>query len=294
MDPATCRAIARAVGLDADRVGFRAVRGGDIADSYRIEDGRRAVFVKCLARAQCDVLDAERDGLARIAETGSLRVPGVLASGCDESAWLALEYLDFGRADDGALTALGERLAGLHAHRGERFGLARDNYIGTTPQLNEPTTDWTEFFFEYRIGYQIDRLSERGEDFGRGDVERLRGVWTRRFPGYDPAPSLIHGDLWLGNAAVLADGEPVVFDPAVHYADRECDLAMARLFGGFGDPFHNAYARVAPLAEGWRERLRFYQLYHLLNHANLFGGAYIASCRKLVDDLSASRAAHTG
>lgn len=286
LDRDTCRRISDAVGLDPERSKFRTVAGGDIAASFRFDDGDRSVFVKCLAAAEHDLLESERDGLSRIAETNTIEVPAVLESGCDEVAWLALEYVELARPTNAASADLGERLAALHASRGDRFGLERDNYIGRTPQINTPESDWTVFFFEHRIAPQLRRLAEAGLQFGEHDVERLRAAWTHQFAGYAPEPSLIHGDLWVGNAAMAPDGRPLIYDPAVHYADRECDLAMTRLFGGFGSPFYEAYDRAWPLDDGWQERLAYYQLYHVLNHANLFGGGYTSRSRRLIEQLA--------
>lgn len=286
LDRDTCRRISDAVGLDPARLETRPVSGGDIAASFRFDDGARSVFVKCVPAAESDLLASERDGLSRIAATGTVDVPDVLASGCDEVAWLALQYIELARPTDAASAELGERLAALHAQREDRFGLERDNWIGRTPQINTPEADWTEFFFEHRIGPQIRRLAESGQRFGGKDVERLRAAWTRRFPGYAPEPGLIHGDLWTGNAAMTSDGRPLVFDPAVHFADRECDLAMTRLFGGFGSSFYEAYEAAWPLDEGWPERMHYYQLYHVLNHANLFGGGYVGRSRQVIESLA--------
>ena len=286
MHPETCRIIAEAVDLDADFARARPLGGGDIAASYRLESGGRSVFVKCMPLAEREVLEAEQDGLSRIAATGTVRVPSILAAGSDHVAWLALEIFDLEPCSRSAFAALGERLAALHACRSERFGLDRDNFIGATPQVNRRSKNWTEFFFTHRIGYQLDLLAERGERFGRDDVERLRARWEQGFPDHAPDASLLHGDLWGGNAAMLADGTPVIFDPAVHYGDRECDLAMARLFGGFGEAFFEAYDHAWQLPDGWRERMDFYQLYHVLNHANLFGGGYVARSRQLIDRLT--------
>jgi len=289
----TRRIIAEAVGLDADEARLSPVTGGDIAASYRLEDGNRAIFVKCLPPSERAVLGAEQDGLSRIAATNTVRVPSVHASGCDEVAWLALELLELRSATDAAFALLGKQLANLHAHcceAKEVFGLERDNFIGATPQPNTRECDWTEFFFTHRIGYQLDLLAERGERFERGDTNRLRAGWETRFPDHAPDASLLHGDLWGGNAAMLGDGTPVIFDPAVHHGDRECDLAMARLFGGFGESFFAAYDRAWPLPDGWRQRLPYYQLYHVLNHANLFGGAYLARSRRLIDELASGSA----
>jgi fructosamine-3-kinase len=271
--------LSRVTGLNAARVVTSVVGGGSIADSFIADDGRSRVFVKTLPTDSSDPLDAERDGLRRLADAGEIRVPVVLGSGTSgDTAWLALECLELSRAERDSMAALGRALARLHGHSADRHGLARDNFIGATPQRNTPAADWTTFFFECRIGDQLERLS-RHHEFDRALTDRLREAWTDSFGDYAPEPSLLHGDLWIGNAGALPDGTPVVFDPAVHYGDRECDLAMAALFGGFGDAFDNAYQQAWPLEAGWRERRAYYQLYHVLNHANLFGGSYVDDSR---------------
>jgi fructosamine-3-kinase len=268
--------LARALGLDAARARRTAAGGGCIADSFILDDGRRRMFVKSMPRRSADALDAERDGLQRLAAAGEIRVPTVLGAGASgDTAWLALECLDLGRADRDAMAALGAALARLHAHTADRHGLEIDNFIGATPQRNTRDADWTGFLFDCRIGDQIERLSRQLAGFDAELTARLRAAWTRAFGDYAPPPSLLHGDLWIGNAGALTDGTPVVFDPAVHYGDRECDLAMAALFGGFGAGFFDAYADSWPLEPGWQRRREFYQLYHVLNHANLFGGGYV-------------------
>lgn len=253
-----------------------------------LESDARRAFVKTMAVPQADVLDAERDGLQHLAAAKSVRTPEVMAAGItDGTAWLALEYLELQPLDRNGFDELGRRLAELHQCRAPTFGLDKDNFIGATPQPNTQTCVWTEFLFEYRIGFQLDLLAAGRRGFGDDTKRKLRQGWERRFPDYAPEPSLLHGDLWSGNAAMLADGQPVIFDPAVHYGDRECDLAMADLFGGFDATFFDHYADQSPLEPGWQTRRRFYKLYHLLNHANLFGEHYVSACQRLIDELAA-------
>ncbi|HKL54226.1 MAG TPA: fructosamine kinase family protein [Wenzhouxiangellaceae bacterium] len=281
-------AIANALGWKAGDVRSRPVSGGSIAGSWRLENHDDRVFVKTMSSSQASMLDAERDGLARLAGSGAVRTPAVLGHGtAGDTSWLALEWLDLRPLDGAASAALGRKLCELHRRRAETFGLETDNFIGATPQPNAQAPNWTEFLFEQRLGFQIDLLGEREGGFGARDTARLKSAWQRRFPDYAPEPSLLHGDLWGGNAAMLSDGQPVLFDPAVHFGDRECDLAMADLFGGFGPAFFRTYEQAWPLESGWEDRRRFYQLYHLLNHASLFGGHYLSSSRRLIDDLAA-------
>jgi protein-ribulosamine 3-kinase len=219
-----------------------------------------------------------------------MRTPAVRGSGyCADTAFLALEWIDFGSGSARSETLLGERLAHLHRVTAPRFGWHRDNTIGATPQLNQWAADWPRFFAKRRLGYQLDLAAQRGEGsrlIDRG--QRLCEDIARFFDGYRPSPSLLHGDLWGGNWAADAKGEPVIFDPAVYYGDRETDLAMTRLFGGFGRAFHSAYEHAWPLEPGAAERVTLYNLYHVLNHLNLFGGAYRAQAEAMIDRLLAA------
>lgn len=290
MHPSDVPELARTLGLEADSIRLTDVLGGSMARAWRLEAPDRTLFIKCMDPDHFDRLDAEHDGLQRLAENGALRTPA--AAGCgrlDSAAWLALEWLQFGSPNASSLGRLGESLAELHRPAGEYYGLERDNFIGRTPQINTPGRDWTSFLFECRLEPQLARLGRRhARTFPATRLAPLRERWEREFGDYQPTPSLLHGDFWSGNAEILADGTPVVFDPAVHFGDRECDLAMADLFGGFKPAFFRAYVRAWPLEPGWEERRRFYQLYHLLNHANLFGGHYLDICNKLIDDLARS------
>ena len=185
-----------------------------------------------------------------------------------------LERLSLGGSGDGG--RLGRELAAMHRHRRARFGWHRDNTIGSTPQVNREEHDWVHFYREHRLRFQLDRAADNGMAHLRRNGDRLLESLEGFFPGGGPAPSLLHGDLWGGNHAALADGTPVLFDPAVYYGDREADLAMTELFGGFPARFYAAYNEAWPLDEGYATRKSLYNLYHLLNHANLFGGGYVA------------------
>ena len=185
-------------------------------------------------------------------EAGAIRVPRILGQGSSgDAAWLELEWFDLRVADAGSDARMGAALARLHAVAGSRYGLDRDNAIGAAPQPNAPADDWVDFWRDRRLGFQLDRAAEGGhggrlQDRGRRLIERLPAF----FAGYRPLPSLLHGDLWAGNRAMLADGTPVIFDPAVYYGDREADVAMTRLFGGFGARFYEAYSAEWPLDAG--------------------------------------------
>lgn len=262
-------------------VRWRPVAGGDIARAFRVEAGDGTVFVKVMPATAYDRLTAEAEGLKAIAATATVRVPEVLGTGQnDDQAWLVLEWLDLDARDSGSERRLGEALAALHRHTDEIFGWPRDNFIGLTPQPNTETHDWAEFFVQYRLVFQLELLARKhGDDWAKRLHPAARAC-ERDLAGHRPDPSPIHGDLWSGNAAALADGTPVIYDPAVHYADRECDLAMTALFGGFSSAFGEAYNNAWPLPAGIERRRHWYQLYHVLNHACLFGGSYLDDARR--------------
>lgn len=287
---AISRAIERATGRPFDASKRHGVGGGSINRSLLVEDGGSRYFVKVNRPALEDMFAAEAEGLALLGEPGVIRVPQPICLGCcDEGAFLVLEHIAFGRAAADGERMLGEGLAAIHRVTRERHGWDRDNTIGSTPQRNTPDRDWVRFFATHRLGYQLDLVAEGGGhaalvERGRLLVERLPAFFT----DYDPVPSLLHGDLWGGNAAFATDGRPVIFDPAVYYGDRETDLAMTELFGGFGREFYAAYDDAWPRDPGYATRRDLYQLYHVLNHLNLFGGGYAAGARRLTDRLLAA------
>lgn len=264
------------------------VSGGSINAAYRLGDGHRDYFIKLNRDAALPMFQAEAEGLQALREAGGLRVPAVIA--CEpvgERACLVLEWITLhGRGD---WRALGQGLAVQHRNRAERHGWHRDNTIGSTPQPNAPEAEWPVFFARQRLGSQLDLLERRGgHDALVSDGRRLQRQVAAFFDGPLPEPSLLHGDLWSGNVAFDDVGKPVVYDPAVHYGDRECDLAMTELFGRFPQAFYDAYQREWPLDAGYARRRDLYQLYHVLNHLNLFGGMYAGQARQLLATLLAA------
>ena len=247
---------------------------------------RGDAFVKTGPESALDMFEAEVEGLRELALASAIRVPAVIDCGIENGhAFIAMERLHFQRATRDTETLLGEQLAALHRHTEERHGWHRDNTIGPTPQHNPWTADWVDFFREHRLRFQLDLAARNGYS---GELQVLGERLERRLPeffeGYVPDASLCHGDLWSGNWGV-ADGVPVIFDPAVYYGDRESDIAMTMLFGGFGRAFYRAYEESWPMAKGHEQRLRLYQLYHVLNHVNLFGSGYLGQALRLLHDL---------
>lgn len=233
------------------------------------------------------MFEAEAEGLAELDKAGALRVPEVYDVGADaDGAYIEMERLALERGGERDAATLGKGLAALHRHTADLHGWHRDNTIGLTPQHNRQSKDWVTFFCAQRLQFQLELAARNGYagelcDRGNQLAERLGDF----FDGYDPVPSLLHGDLWAGNWGV-ADGVPVIFDPAVYYGDRETDIAMTRLFGGFDGAFYREYERAWPLAPGSEERLELYKLYHVLNHLNLFGSAYLDQASSILRRLT--------
>ena len=230
---------------------------------------------------------AEARGLQALAATGAVRTPTVITQGSTEDqAFLVLEFLDLAPLDPQAGARLGASLALLHRSTGDVFGWSEDNFIGATPQINASHRSWPHFFGERRLRPQFQLALRNGMDkalVAKGDaiIERVGGL----FIDYQPVPSLLHGDLWSGNAARCSDGTAAIFDPACYHGDRETDIAMAELFGGFPPSFHAAYRAAWPLDSGYEMRKPLYNLYHILNHFNLFGGAYLGQEQRMIEGL---------
>lgn len=254
-----------------------------------LQGGGRRLFVKLCAAAQRDRFEAEADGLAALRATGTFRVPETLALGAGRShAWLVLEWLELRPiADAASATRAAEALAALHAIEGESFGWRRDNYIGATPQANPRMDNWSRFFALHRLKPQFELAARNGyggelQKAGARIVERLPAL----FIDHRPRPSLVHGDLWHGNLAALPDGTPALFDPACHHGDREAEVAMSELFGGFPGAFYVAYRRLMPLSGEYETRKVLYNLYHVLNHLNLFGRSYLGEAQRTLTRLT--------
>ncbi len=258
----------------------KAVAGGDINRSFVVSGEKDTYFVKW--NRQAALLDAEVYNLNHLS-AGPIRTPGVIYSGSLQG-WgvLVLEYLDLHPAGDEA--ALGSQLAGLHRKTGTHYGLDRDNFIGATTQINHPHDNWSSFWWHRRLQPQLHWVAEHGFSC---NMRELQIAVADLLSNHQPQASLLHGDLWGGNKAYLHDGTPVLFDPACYYGDRETDIAFTHLFGGFGDTFYQSYQQAWPLPEGADHRQGVYNLYHLLNHLNLFGAGYLSACRRQVDALLA-------
>jgi fructosamine-3-kinase len=253
----------------------RSVGGGSINNAFVLsgENGRQ-YFVKTNNSGRKAMFEAEARGLQAMASSNTIRVPVPLCFGDDQvQSYIVMEHLDIGgRADQ---VILGEQFAAMHRVTAEKYGWEIDNTIGSTHQPNAWRDDWLDFWREQRLGFQL-QLAARNGYVGELQTlgEKLMNVMPLLFAGRDIVPSMLHGDLWGGNVAGLKDGTPVIFDPAFYYGDREADLAMTYVFGGFTSDFYTSYQQAYPLDDGFAVRRTFYNIYHIINHLNMFGGGY--------------------
>ncbi len=266
------------------------IGGGSISRTLLVASGKRRCFVKLHDAALADMFTAEADGLNALTSCPALRVPRVVGHGVSgRHAYLVLEYLRLhALAEAGDAALAGRALAELHRIQGTRYGWQRDNFIGSTPQSNAWDDNWPSFFARQRLLPQLLLAGRHGQHSSLvAKGERLAAKLQLLFAGYQPPASLLHGDLWSGNAAIDDSGTLALFDPAVHFGDREADLAMSELFGGFPKRFYAAYYEAWPLADGFAQRQTLYQLYHVLNHLQLFGSSYLRQAERMLSMLLA-------
>ena len=270
------------------------VAGGCIHQAWRLElAGGRLCFLKTNRAAALPLLQAEAEGLEALASVAppTLALPRPLAASAvvGQQALLLLSWLELGGSDAAGWRQLGQNLAELHRSSLQRgpgcgcYGWWCDNFIGATPQPNGWHSSWGQFFASQRLGHQLALAQAAGQTLEGGQaLQQQVPLWLA---GHAPEPVLLHGDLWSGNAALLRGGGGAIYDPAVYRGDREVDLAMARLFGGFPEAFFSGYDAVWPLPPEAVRRAELYNLYHLLNHANLFGGGYWGQAQRCITGL---------
>ncbi len=262
----------------------RALGGGCINQSYVISDDNHSYFVKTNIASLVEMFAAESLGLQQMFNTKTMRIPQVICWGISgNNSYLVLEYLSMGNR--GNWQEMGKQLAQLHLSKTQNKGFGWDinNTIGSTPQINTWLTDWSDFFREHRIGFQLTLGKQNGGYFPKG--EKLLTHIPEILKNHDSKLSLVHGDLWGGNAGFTQNGTPVIFDPATYIGDREVDLAMTELFGGFPSQFYQGYNSIYPVDSGYQKRKILYNLYHILNHFNLFGGGYESQANSMIDQL---------
>ena len=270
-----------------------AIAGGSINRAMRFEGAGRSYFVKLNRADWASMFQAEAKGLEELAAAHAVRVPGTICHGVEgDTAFLVCEWLNLSSPAKGSAELLGCQLAELHRHIRDLYGWKQDNTIGSTPQINTHESQWCVFWREKRLGYQLELGARSGFPVSLlSKGENLMAALDSLLGGHQPQASLLHGDLWGGNWGVDDCGDPVLFDPAVYYGDREADLAMTELFGGFPEAFYAAYREAWPLDAGYAVRKHLYNLSHILNHANLFdsagGGGYASQAESMIDSLLA-------
>ena len=261
------------------------VSGGDINECYMISDGEQRYFVKVNSREFLPKFEVEAENIRIMRESNSVFVPELIFTGNSKNnAFIVLNYLPTKPLDDDKNSYLfGQQLAQLHQWGEQKeFGFDQDNYIGSTLQPNKWERKWARFFAEQRIGWQLQLVKEKGVNLV--DINEFTELVHEHLIGHQPRPSLLHGDLWHGNVANSVFG-PICYDPACYWGDRECDIAMTELFGGFQPEFYQGYESILPLDYKYSERKDIYNLYHLLNHYNQFGGHYLEQSQKLINKI---------
>lgn len=263
------------------------VGGGCINTAHVVGDGAQKFFVKTNRAEYADMFAAEAEGLLELAKTKAVRVPEPMCWGVAAGlAYLVLEHVEFSEGGEQAAAAFGTQLAQLHCVTAPRFGWYRDNTIGSTRQCNTYEDSWATFWREHRLGFQLQLIVANGYSGAfTTKLERVVEAVPVLLAGHQPQSALLHGDLWSGNFATDHAGRPVIFDPAVYYGDRETDIAMTELFGGFGADFYHAYKSAYPIMAGYEVRKTLYNLYHVLNHVNLFGGGYASQAERMAEKL---------
>ena len=284
LDAAIAACVTRATGERFTIEERRSQGGGCINEAVLVSGGSRRFFVKTNAPDGGAMFEAEAEALRALAATGSLRVPEPIGQGiAGGRAYLVLEAIEFGSPGPDGWARMGSQLAAMHRSTVDTFGWHRDNTIGSTPQRNTRSANWLVFFRDCRLAPQFELAGRNGFRFE--NAGRLLDGLECFFSDHAPEPSLLHGDLWSGNAGFDSAGQAVVFDPASYYGDRETDLAFSECFGGFPQAFYEAYKAAWPLSPGYPLRRELYNLYHILNHANLFGGGYAGQARSMIERL---------
>jgi fructosamine-3-kinase len=259
------------------------VSGGCINQGYAVSDGQLTYFVKLNQASQVTMFEAEMLGLQQMQNTNTILVAQPLCWGtANNSSYIVLEWLEMGENNSKSWQQMGRKLAAMHKVTSQQgFGWDMNNTIGSTPQINTWTDNWAEFYTKHRLSYQFQLATRRGGSFPLQD--KLLAAIPELLADHHLQPSLVHGDLWGGNVGCTVDGEPVIFDPATYFGDREVDMAMTELFGGFPPTFYQGYKEVFPLNSGYENRKTIYNLYHVLNHFNLFGGGYASQANQMIE-----------
>jgi len=261
------------------------VGGGCINSAYKLKTENTDYFVKFNTANKLSMFEAEAEGLAELSRANAIRVPIAICCGLlGSQSYIVMEYISL--SGRGSMARFAAQLVALHQRSNPQFGWHRENTIGSTEQINNNSDNWLDFWQQHRLGYQLSLAKYKGANKKLLDGgERLLADLGLFFGNYQPVVSLLHGDLWSGNYAFSDDSEPVIFDPATYYGDREAEIAMTELFGGFSVEFYDSYQNLWPLDEGYNVRKTLYNLYHILNHFNMFGGGYESQANGMISRL---------
>lgn len=279
--------ISRSIGNDFQISQKVSVAGGDINSAYKISGINKEIqfFVKInSARLSC-MFQVEYDSLIELSQSELMHIPKPICFGVSEDkSYLVLE--DLPMHSNGDSRAIGKALAQMHKITASRYGWQHNNFIGSTAQNNQYHSDWLSFWRDERMIPQFEMLYHKGyQSYLSPSADKFLDHLESLLEDYNPPASLLHGDLWSGNYAYDENGKPVIYDPALYYGDRETDLAMTELFGGFDENFYTAYNEVWPLEKGYKRRKTLYNLYHILNHVNLFGTSYLNQAINMLERL---------
>ena len=265
----------------------QSLHGGDINQSFLLKTSEGPFFVKLNKASRRTMFEAEAAALLEMNYARAVQVPEpILVGTSGNQAFLLMEHIEMGGSSATSEETLGHQLAVMHQFTHSQFGWERDNTIGSTPQHNGESAEWISFWREQRLTPQLQWASQRGAPSSlRSKGEQLLNQLDQLLADHTVVASQLHGDLWGGNWSTARSGEPILYDPALYYGDRETDLAMTELFGGFSQRFYDAYNEAWPLDEGYSQRKTLYNLYHILNHFNLFGGGYGRQAEQMINRL---------
>ena len=272
--------------LNSEIIDSQSLSGGCISNTYKIKTNvGKIYFLKYNSSVNNDMFIKEAHGLQELNKASVIKSPDVIC--CDDD-YILLEQVEAGKKQKNFAEDFGRKFALLHNFTGEFYGFYEDNYIGSNPQINisqeNEKQDWAKFYLNKRILFQLQLAEETGNSTSelRKSIAVLENKIDEIVVDNGEQPSLLHGDLWGGNYLVNEEGFACLIDPAVYYGNREADLAMTKLFGGFDSRFYGAYNEAFPLPDGYEYRENIYKLYHVLNHLNLFGGGYYSQAMGLI------------
>ncbi|MEC8024558.1 MAG: fructosamine kinase family protein [Myxococcota bacterium] len=254
------------------------ISGGNTSPVVRVDTPTERLVVKTASKPT-NRFHVEADGLRAIAQTHTITTPTVILA---TDTTLVLEWIEPGTWSSTVFEQLGHALGLLHQQTADTFGYSQTGWIGSSIQRNTPHEQWSTFFVRERLAPQIEWLWSRLDSGTAQRVDALYDSIAQRLDALTVRPSLLHGDLWSGNVLCRADGVPVVIDPAVYYGHGEADIGMTELFGGFPSAFYSAYRELHPTDEDGPAIREIYNLYHVLNHANLFGSSYLEQAKRLM------------